>query len=151
MPKTCWTKSGNADAAEVFTVKNFMVHFRSKKKPDDLSDSMPIELEGFGEETYSTLCENVYPIYDKAMRDTDVGMSEIPIDQREAALNKLTEALITERNRNWGMKNVPQSDDPDVANLQQQFDMPKSMVENLVNEGGREALEKADPITKETQ
>jgi len=142
---------GNADAAEVFGVKNFMVHFRLKKNPGDLSDLMPVELEGFGEETYSMLCEDVYPIYEKVVTDTGVGLGEIPIDQRESALKKLTDALVTERNRNWGMKQPAQSDDPAVARLQEQFDMPKSTVEGLVNEGRREALAKVPPITKKTQ
>lgn len=142
---------GNADGAEVFTVKNFMVHFRLKEKPDDLNDLMPIEFEGFGEETYSMLCEDIYPIYEKAVMDTGVGLGEIPADLREEALKTLNEALITERNRNWGMKQPEQSDDPAVANLQKQLDMPKSAVESFVNEGRRKALAETPPSTKKVQ
>jgi len=37
---------GNADVCEIFTVKNFMVHFHLKQEVDDLDQSLPVGLEG---------------------------------------------------------------------------------------------------------
>jgi hypothetical protein len=44
----------NADVADVFKAKRFMVHFQLKKQIDDVEDPVPVDLEGFGEETYET-------------------------------------------------------------------------------------------------
>jgi hypothetical protein len=57
---------GNADVADVFTAKRFMVHFQLKKQVDNVEELVPVDLEGFGEETYDKLCERVYPAYSKA-------------------------------------------------------------------------------------
>src|SRR6266481_9378848 len=57
---------GNADVAEVFTAKRFMVHFQLKKQVDNVENPVPVRLEGFGEETYDTLCDRVYPVYSKS-------------------------------------------------------------------------------------
>ena len=57
---------GNADVADLFTVKNFMVHFQLKTEADNMEEPVPVELEGFGEGTYEMLCERVYPVYSKA-------------------------------------------------------------------------------------
>jgi len=47
---------GNAEVCEMFTVKNFMVHFRLKEETDEIDDFVPVELEGFGEETVDCAC-----------------------------------------------------------------------------------------------
>src|SRR5258708_22698890 len=54
---------GNVDVADLFTVKNFMVHFQLKTEADNMEEPVPVELEGFGEDTYEMLCERVYPVY----------------------------------------------------------------------------------------
>jgi hypothetical protein len=56
---------GNAELCELFTVKNFMVHFRLKQETDEIDDFVPVELEGFGEVTVDILSERVYPAYFK--------------------------------------------------------------------------------------
>jgi hypothetical protein len=56
---------GNADVADLFTVKNFMVHFQLKTEADNMEEPVPVELEGFGDGTYEMLCERVYPVYGK--------------------------------------------------------------------------------------
>ena len=58
---------GNADVADLFTAKRFMVHFQLKKQVDSVEEPLPVDLEGFGEETYDMLCERVYPVYNKAL------------------------------------------------------------------------------------
>ena len=40
---------GNADVADLFTAKRFMVHFHLKKHVDTLEELVPVDLEGFGE------------------------------------------------------------------------------------------------------
>ena len=57
---------GNAEVCELFTVKNFMVHFSLKQETDEVDDFVPVELEGFGEATEDVLCSRVYPVYFKA-------------------------------------------------------------------------------------
>src|ERR1700686_5127587 len=54
---------GNADVADLFTVKNFMVHVQLKTEADNMEEPVPVELEGFGDGTYEMLCERVYPVY----------------------------------------------------------------------------------------
>jgi hypothetical protein len=112
---------GNADVCELFTVKNFMVHFRLKQETDELDDFVPVELEGFGEETVDTLCARVYPAYFKAAitegenwPDHDEGSQ----DKVDAVLQNLNAALAKERTRQWGAKEPEISDDPEAAHLQ---------------------------------
>ena len=57
---------GNADVAELFTVKNFMVHFQLKAEADTVDDPVPVEIEAFGDDTYDMLWKRVYPVYGKA-------------------------------------------------------------------------------------
>src|SRR5258708_12805290 len=54
---------GNADVADLFTTKNFMVHFQLKAEADNVEDLVPVELEGFGDEIYEMLSDRVYPVY----------------------------------------------------------------------------------------
>jgi hypothetical protein len=37
---------GNADVAEVFTAKMFMVHFQLKKQVDSVEEPVPVDLKG---------------------------------------------------------------------------------------------------------
>ena len=47
---------GDAELGELFTVKNFMVHFKLKEEiPEDTDELLPVDLEDFGEETYDAL------------------------------------------------------------------------------------------------
>ena len=52
---------GNAETCELFTMKNFMVHFRLKEEADEIDDSVPVEFESFGDGTEDILCDRVYP------------------------------------------------------------------------------------------
>src|SRR6266566_2513577 len=83
---------GNADVADLFTAKNFMVHFQLKTETDNVEDAVPLELEGFGEETYEMLCERVYPVYGKVAAKVvdDLPTSgDVPKEKRDAALKTL--------------------------------------------------------------
>jgi hypothetical protein len=52
---------GNAEVCELFTAEKFMAHFSLKQETDEVDSFVPVELEGFGEETVDTLSARVYP------------------------------------------------------------------------------------------
>jgi hypothetical protein len=144
----------NADVAEVFRVKRLMVHFQLKKQIDNVEDPVPVDLEGFGEETYETLCERVYPVYRKAsmsVHDDLPANDDVRKEAYNAALKVLNEALMTERMRNWDSKKPALSDDPDVAELQKRVDVPRSMAEQAVKERRRRAVAEMPPSSDKVQ
>lgn len=145
---------GNADVAEVFTAKRFMVHFQLKKQLDNLEEPVPVDLEGFGEETYDTLCERVYPVYSKAsmrLHDDQHANDEVPKEEYDAGLKVLNDALAAERMRNEDSKKPELSDDPDVAKLQKQVDVPRPMAEQAVKERRRRAMSEMPPSSDKVQ
>jgi hypothetical protein len=145
---------GNADVADMFTAKRFMVHFQLKKQVDNLEELVPVDLEGFGEETYDTLRERVYPIYSKAstsVHDESPANGDVSKEEHDAALKMLNEALVTERMRDWDSKKPELSDDPDVAELQKQVDLPRPMAEQAVKERRRRAMAETPSSTDKVQ
>jgi hypothetical protein len=134
---------GNADVADLFTAKNFAVHFQLKAEADSVDDPVPVELESFGDETYEMLCERVYPVYSKVSAKVvdDLPTSDnVPKEMHAAALKTLNEALVTERMREWDSKRPKLSDDPDVAELQKERDTPRPIAEKIVKEHRRRAI-----------
>jgi hypothetical protein len=145
---------GNADVAEVFTAKRFMVHFQLKKQLDNLEELVPVDLEGFGEETHDTLCERVYPVYSKAsmrLHNDLHANDEVPKEEYDAGLKVLNDALAAERMRNEDSKKPELSDDPDVAKLQKQVDVPRPMAEQAVEERRRRAMSEMPPSSDKVQ
>jgi len=122
---------GNADHAELFSVKDFMVTFQLKQRVTRPDDVLPVELQGFGEQALDVLSRRVYPVYDRAVSEVAEHRPE-----EEAALQILNDALITERNRLHVAKMLPTSDDPDAAKLQE-LDLPKSVAQQLVRESSQ--------------
>jgi len=61
------------------------------------------------------------------------------------------QATIAERMRNWDSKKAELSDDPDVAELQKQVDVPRPMAEQAVKERRRRAIAEMLPSTKKVQ
>jgi hypothetical protein len=59
----------NAEEGELFTVKDFMVYFRLKKEVSSIEGELPVELEGFGEKTYASLFERIYPVYERLLSE----------------------------------------------------------------------------------
>jgi hypothetical protein len=134
---------GNADVADLFTMKNFMVHFQLKAEADTVDDPVPVEIEAFGDDTYDMLWKRVYPVYGKVSAkvvDDLPSSADIPNEMREAALVKLNEAIVTERLRNVDSKKAELSDDPDVAELQKERDTPRQVAEKVVKEHRRRAI-----------
>ena len=145
---------GNADVADVFIAKRFMVHFQLKKEVDNLEEPVPVSFEGFGEETYDTLCERVYPVYSKASTRVHGDLqtnSEVPKEEYDAAIKVLNDALAAERMRNWDSKKAKLSDDPDAAELQKQLDVPRPMAEQAVKERRRRAIVEMPSPSDEVQ
>jgi hypothetical protein len=145
---------GNADVAEVFTAKRFMVHFQLKKQLDNVEEPVPVDLEGFGEETYDTLCERVYPVYSKASMRLHNDLhadDDVPKEEYDAGLKMLNDALAAERMRNEDSKKPELSDDPDVAKLQEQVDVPRPMAEQAVKERRRRAMSEITPSSDKVQ
>jgi hypothetical protein len=146
---------GNAEVCEIFTVKNFMVHFSLKQETDELDDFVPVELEGFGEETADILSERLYPGYYKAAitegenwPDEDEATGE----DVTAVLQNLNAALVKERTRQWGAKEPQISDDPEAADLQKAgLDLPKTMAERTVKERRHRQFVDAPPKTDKVQ
>jgi hypothetical protein len=130
---------GNAEVCELFTVKNFMVHFSLKQDTDEVDDFVPVELEGFGEETVDILSARVYPAYFKAAitegENWPDDHEEESQEKVDAVLQNLNVALVKERTRQWGAKKPEISDDPEAAHLQNAgLDLPKTMAERTVKE-----------------
>jgi hypothetical protein len=145
---------GNADVAEVFTAKRFMVHFQLKKQVDNVEEPVPVDFEGFGEETYDMLRERVYPVYSKAaLRVHDEVHANCDATDREdhAELKLLNDAVVTERIRNSDSKKPRLSDDPNVAELQKGLDAPRAMAEQAVKERRRRAIVEMPPSSKKVQ
>ena len=119
-----------------------------------MEEPLPVDLEGFGEETYDTLCERVYPVYNKAsMRvHNDLhGNDDVPKEEYDAALKVLNDALAAERMRNLDSKKPELSDDPDVAQLQEQVDVPRPIAEQAVREHRRRAMSEMPPSSDKVQ
>ena len=145
---------GNADVAEVFKAKRFMVHFQLKKQVDDAEEPVPVDLEGFGEETYDTLRKRVYPVYSKASMRVHNDLhanDDVPKEEYDAALKVLNDAVAAERMRNEDSKNPDFSEDPEVAKLQKQIDVPRPMAEQAVRERRRRAISEMPPSSEKVQ
>jgi hypothetical protein len=76
---------------------------------------------------------------------------DVPKEEYDTALKVLNDAVVTERMRNWDSKQPELSDDPDVAELQKQVDVPRPMAEQAVKERRRRAIVEMPPSSKKVQ
>jgi hypothetical protein len=147
---------GNAEVGELFTMKNFMVHFRLKEETDEIDDFLPVDLEGFGEETVDILCDRVYPVYlNAAITEGENWPDEEEATKEDvtATLRNLNEALAKERTRQWSEISEPKiSHDPEAARLQKAgLDLPKTMAERTVKEHRHRQFLNATPKSDKVQ
>src|ERR1700687_973785 len=147
---------GNAETCELFTMKNFMVHFRLKQETDEIDDFVPVELEGFGEATVDILCDRVYPDYFNAAITEGENWpdeEEATPEDVTATLRSLNEALAKERTRQWGEIGAHEmSTAPEAALLQKAgLDWPKTVVERAVKEPRHRQFITATPKTDKVQ
>jgi hypothetical protein len=100
----------NAELGDLFTVKDFMVHFRLKKAPDGIDDMFPVELEEFGEDTLDMLSEQVYPVFSKAVMDVD---KDWPDDEQQVPPEKWDAGMNAPQNKckplMGGTESIPQA------------------------------------------
>jgi len=145
----------NAELGELFTVKDFMVHFRLKKEAVDIEEMTPVEFEEFGEATHDMLCERVYPIFSKATLEADKDWpddEQVSDEQWDAAMKHINDALTTERTRQWGVKEPQLSNDPLAAHLQEVgHRIPKAVAEAIVREHRRKKIIQMPPKTNRPQ
>jgi hypothetical protein len=147
----------NAEVAELFPAKKFMVHFRLKKEADDLDEVIPVELEDFGEDTQDMLCERVYPLFNKVSMEVEEDLpddetADIPQEKIDGAFKRLNDALATERNRQWGAKEPVLSKDEAAADLQRRgHRIPKALAERIVRDHRRRQIVEMPPASKRPQ
>jgi|ERR1051325_759327 hypothetical protein len=134
-------QEANADVADVFLLRNFMVHFTLRKKAEYLDETIPVELESFGEETEEFLTTRLYPVYSKtlfevneALPDNEPDHETVSDQEYQKALSKVTSALQTERKRRQGTKKPNWSEDPEIRHCQELTDMPKALAARLKKE-----------------
>lgn len=143
-----------AKPIRLFAVRDFMVHFHLHDEVTDLEEMIPVELEGFGEDTFDMLCDRLYPVYQQAIIKAEEGWpedKEVPQEKEDAALKDVNEALTTERWRQWGAKEPEISDDPEAAWLQAfVHDFPRAAAERVVKTNHRQIIE-MPPSTGEVQ
>jgi len=106
---------GNAEARELFCLRDFMVHFRLKDRICDIERATPLELQGFGLGTLDMLYNRVYPVYGHAI----VGAVEPwPEEEPEQLLINLNDALSTEHTRQWNAQKPDVSGTSETAELE---------------------------------
>lgn len=129
---------GNAELGELFTVNDFMVHFRLKDMVASDGDMTPVELQQFGEMTHDMLFERLYPEYAGAACAPE-GTNSTDLSSSPAmAVQRLNRALELERSRQKGRKSRELSKDAEVARLQMGgLDTPKVIAERVVKERKR--------------
>jgi hypothetical protein len=147
----------NADFGELFPVKEFLVNFSLRKEVDNIEEFVPVELEGFGEDTMDMLAERVYPVYQQAMMDFDQHWPDddtipVPKEKLDAGMKRLTDALTTERHRSQVATPPVVSRDEEAADLQRRvFDLPKAVAEDIVRESRRKRIVEMPPASKRPQ
>ena len=94
---------GDADVADLFSAKDFMVHFQLKTEADNMEEPVPVELEGFGDETYDALRASLPCVRQGVGKVVDdlLTSDDVTNEKRDAAIKLLNEALVTERMRKW--------------------------------------------------
>ena len=123
-----------------------------------LVNGVPVDfLEEFGEDTVDMLAERVYPVYHKAIMEYDEDWpaddtEEVPKDKLDAGCKRLADALTTERNRKWGLKEPVLSNDEKAADLQRRgWRVPKAVAEHIVKEHRRRKIIEMPPASKRPQ
>ena len=126
---------GNAEKADLFPLRKFMVNFKLRKKVEDLAETIPVELEDFAEMTEEFLITHVYPVYTKTLFEVTEGLpdGEVSDQEYQEALSQVANSLEAERKRREGAKKPDLSEDPVVRHCQELTDMPRVLVERLMN------------------
>lgn len=103
------------------------------------------------------LCERVYPVFYKAVTEADDDWpddetAEIPQEKVDGAFKRLSDALVSERNRQQGAKVPVISEDEKAADLQRRgHNIPKAVAERIVKEHRRHQIIEMPPVSKKPQ
>ena len=130
-------ETGNAELGELFTVSDFMVHFRLKDRVENVDDMTPIELKEFGEQTHDMPYERLYPEYAKVACAPERNSLDISPDYgRTVTVQQMNGALELERARQKSGKSKRLYKDAEVAR-HQSIDTPEVVAERVVKERRR--------------
>jgi hypothetical protein len=110
----------NPDVAELMQLDHAIaVHFKLGTKPGE-GGALPLRFEEMSEQLESSIYERAYPVYNEIRMKPDPTVKE------------LTEALIQEKNPIYRKAPEPSSN-PAVADLQDEMQMPRVVVEYLAD------------------
>jgi hypothetical protein len=108
----------NPDVAELMQLDHAIaVHFKLGTKPGE-GGALPLRFEDMSEQLESSIYERAYPVYNEVRTKPDPTVKE------------LAEALMQEKNPIY-RKAPEQSSNPAVADLQDELQMPRVVLEHL--------------------
>jgi hypothetical protein len=126
----------NPDVAELMQLDHAIaVHFNLGTKPGE-GGALPLRFEEMSEQLESSIYERAYPVYN------EVRMKPHP------TVKELTEALIQEKNPIYRKAPEPSSN-PAVADLQDELQMPRIVLEHLAGRAEAAAVVPEDMSTQE--
>ncbi len=126
----------NPDVAELMQLDHAIaVHFNLGTKPGE-GGALPLRFEEMSEQLESSIYERAYPVYNEVRMKPDPTVKE------------LAEALIQEKNPIYRKAPEPSSN-PAVADLQDEMQMPRIVLEHLAGRAGVAAVVPEDMSTQE--
>jgi hypothetical protein len=126
----------NPDVAELMQLDHAIaVHFNLGTKPGE-GGALPLRFEEMSEQLESSIYERAYPVYN------EVRMKPHP------TVKELAEALIQEKNPIYRKAPEPSSN-PAVADLQDELQMPRIVLEHLAGRAEAAAVVPEDMSTQE--
>ena len=126
----------NPDVAELMQLDHAIaVHFKLGTKPGE-GGALPLRFEDMSEQLESSIYERAYPVYNEVRTKPDPTVKE------------LAEALMHEKNPIY-RKAPEQSSNPAVADLQDELQMPRVVLEHLAGRAAAAAGVPEDIPTQE--
>lgn len=131
---------GNADHADLFQLRDFMVDFTLKDdgglRLSDFGES------GFGEVAIQEIMDKAYPELEKILMSDELEKLEHSSPEYQAAIRKAVEV---ERNRlERRTKNAKEPKTELGKHIQKQIDAPAVMVDRIFEQVGKEVLDNLD-------
>ena len=126
---------GNADHAEIFRVKQFLLDLR-------LNDLGRLEVSEFGEETVEQIMRTAYPLLWKTLISDELLQHKENSPKYRQLVRKAAER---ERNRMGQRKRqLPKARTEAGKRLQEEDDFPAAKADRLIEQYGKKLLEKQD-------
>jgi hypothetical protein len=86
-------EEGNAEVADLFPLRNFMVHFTLREKLGNWEETVPVELESFDDKTEEFLTTHLYPVYSKTLFEVNEALPDDEPNDETVSNQKQQEAL----------------------------------------------------------